>query len=322
MSLHERPDVAGYWDANLPSCQLQHLAQLGLKTITIAAFGNGRRNQEPLAILNNGLRWSQYKQEEYSWSNSLVQYHYDENDASRSEFGIVLLATNAKTVMEFDTAGGHGEMLGRDRQARTYNRTKDKMLVVLEKWQYLPFFVSPHGGKMLVAPLAGFLFSEQLAKSSYLIPRSWLVLPANQVIRKLQPLLKSLGTPFRGDVFSKVPNGGEEKWFGFLNTPIFSQALGQPQGDWDNVLHMSRGCRIIKAKRRLSTGRRWTASLSMPERYCAAASASSSSRTAPSGTDASARPRARPGPTTMSTLPTSCPCRASNPTSSGCACTR
>ena len=113
------------------------------------------------------------------------------------------------------------------------------MLAVLEKWQYLPFFVRPNGDKMLVAPLADFLFSEQLALSSYLNARSWLGLPANQVIRKLEPLLLGLGKPFRANVFSKIPNGGQEQWHGFLNTPIFSQALGQPQGEWDGVLHIT-----------------------------------------------------------------------------------
>ena len=65
------------------------------------------------------------------------------------------------------------------------------------------------------------------------------MLPANQVIRKLEPLLKSLGKPFRTNVVSKVPNGGEEKWFGFLNTSIFSQAHGQPRGDLNNILHIT-----------------------------------------------------------------------------------
>ena len=133
VALHDQPDVASYFDPDSPECQLQHLAQLGLKAITIATFGNGRRNQEPRAILDNGLLRSQDGQEEYSWSNSLVQYHYDENDASRSEVGIVLLTTNAKTVMEFVTAGGHGAVLGRDGEAQTYNRTRDKMREVLEK---------------------------------------------------------------------------------------------------------------------------------------------------------------------------------------------
>ena len=93
---------------------------------------------------------------------------------------------------------------------------------------------------MLVAPLAGFPFSEQHVVSSYLNPCSWLVMPANQVIRKLEPLLKSLRKPFRADVFSKAPNGAEQKWLDFQGTPLFSQALGQPQGDWDNVLHITR----------------------------------------------------------------------------------
>ena len=43
MALHDQPDLAGYFDPNSPECQLQHLAQLGLKAIAIAAFGNGRR---------------------------------------------------------------------------------------------------------------------------------------------------------------------------------------------------------------------------------------------------------------------------------------
>ena len=55
VALHDQPDIAGYFDPNSPECQLQHLAQLGLKAIAIAAFGNGRRNQEPRAILDNGL---------------------------------------------------------------------------------------------------------------------------------------------------------------------------------------------------------------------------------------------------------------------------
>ena len=212
---------------------------LGLKQITIAAFNNGRRNQEPRAILSNGLLRSHDGQEEFHWSNSLVQYQYDENDASRSEVGIVLLATNAKSVMEFVNAGGHGAMLGQDGQPRTYNRTKEKMLSVLEKWQYMPFFVRPHADKLLFAPLAGFPFSEQHVCSAYLNPRSWLVLPANQVVRKLEPLLKSLGKPFRADVFSKAPKGAEEKWLDFQGTPLGSGTLGQPQGDWDNVLHIT-----------------------------------------------------------------------------------
>ena len=153
-------DSCEFFDPNTHEYQLQHLAMLGLKQITIAAFEQGRRNQEPRAILSNGLLRSHDGQEDFHWSNSLVQYQYDENDASRSEVGIVLLATNAKSVMEFVTAGGHGAMLGQDGQPRTYNRTKEKMLSALEKWQYMPFFVRPHADKLLFATLAGFPFSE------------------------------------------------------------------------------------------------------------------------------------------------------------------
>ena len=236
---HDSDESCEFFDPNSHEYQPQHLAMLGLKQITIAAFGNGRRNQEPRAILSNGLLRSHDGQEDFHWSNSLVQYQYDENDASRSEVGIVLLATNAKSVMEFVNAGGHGAMLGQDGQPRTYNRTKDKMLSVLEKWQYMPFFVRPHADKLLFAPLAGFPFSEQHVCSAYLNPRSWLVLPANQVVRKLEPLLSHLGTPFRAGVFSKAPRSEEPKWLAFQGTPLGAGALGQAQGGWEKVLHIT-----------------------------------------------------------------------------------
>ena len=64
------------------------------------------------------------------------------------------------------TAGGHGAMLGRDCKAESDG--KEKMQEVLENWKYLPFFVRPYAGKMLFAPLAGFPFSEQYTRDTYL----------------------------------------------------------------------------------------------------------------------------------------------------------
>ena len=71
---HNSDESYEYFDPNSHEYQLQHLAMLGLKQITIAAFNNGRRNQEPRAILSNGLLRSHDGQEEYHWRNSLVQY--------------------------------------------------------------------------------------------------------------------------------------------------------------------------------------------------------------------------------------------------------
>ena len=72
------------------------------------------------------------------------------------------------------------------------------MLQVLKKFQFVPFFVRPHTDEMLFVPLPGFPFREELVCSSYLNARSWLLLPANQVMTKLEPLLQSLGAPFVG----------------------------------------------------------------------------------------------------------------------------
>ena len=57
--------------------------------------------------------------------------------------------------------------------------------------------------------------------------------------KKLEPLLLTLGEPFHANVFSKIPTGGEEQWHHFMNTPIFSQALGTPEAEWDGVLHIT-----------------------------------------------------------------------------------
>ena len=74
LKVHHRSDEAhDYFDPNSHEYQRQHLALLGLKAITIAAFGNGRCNQEPRAILGNGILRSHDGQEECPWSNSLVQ---------------------------------------------------------------------------------------------------------------------------------------------------------------------------------------------------------------------------------------------------------
>ena len=62
-------------------------------------------------------------------------------------------------------------------------------------------------------PLPGFPFREELVTGSYLNARSWLLLPARQVITKLEPLLESLGEPFVANVFSRLPrDGGVEEW--------------------------------------------------------------------------------------------------------------
>ena len=79
------------------------------------------------------------------------------------------------------------------------------MLQLLKEYKFIPFFVRPHPDKFLVAPLPGFPFREELVCTSYLNARSWLLLPAHQVMTKLEPLLKSLGAPFVCNVFSRIP---------------------------------------------------------------------------------------------------------------------
>ena len=94
------------------------------------------------------------------------------------------------------------------------------MLQVLKSLSFVPFFVRPHSDKFLVASLAGFPFQENLVNSSDLNARSWLLLPANQVMTKLEPLLQSLGAPFVGGVFRRLPRtNGLNQWISFYNSP-------------------------------------------------------------------------------------------------------
>ena len=209
----------GVFDPALPSCQRQQLAMLGVKGVAIAAFGSSRRGQEPRAMIEKGLLKTPEGDEEFSWNNVLLDYRYDKTDESKKVTGVIILVTNAKTLSSFVSAGGTGGMKSQDGTDRKYNRTKDKMLQVLKEYKFIPFFVRPHPDKFLVAPLPGFPFREELVCSSYLNARSWLVLPANQVITKLEPLLKSLGAPFVGNVFSRIPrDGGVEEWESFYKT--------------------------------------------------------------------------------------------------------
>jgi hypothetical protein len=159
-----------------------------------------------------------------SWNNVLINYTFDPSDKfkeskAKEVTGMVVLISNAKTLEHFVAAGGSGGMKCKDGTDRTYLRTKGKMLQVLKSLQFVPFFVRPHASKFLVAPLAGFPFHEELICSSYLNARSWLVLPANQVITKLEPLLESLGAPFLSKVFKRLPrDGGVELWQSFYDT--------------------------------------------------------------------------------------------------------
>ena len=94
------------------------------------------------------------------------------------------------------------------------------MLQVLKELLFVPFFVRPHTDKFLVAPLAGFPFREGLVNSSYLNARGWLLLPANQAMTKLEPLLQSLDAPFVGKVFHRLKlNSGVDEWMSFYDTP-------------------------------------------------------------------------------------------------------
>jgi len=122
------PAEGGDFDPKQPSCQRQHLAMLGVKGVAIAAFGNGRRSQEPRAMLEKGLLKTPEGDEVFEWNNVLVNYSYDTSDESKSATGMVILITNAKTLARFVQAGGAGGMKNQDGTDRKYNRTKDKML--------------------------------------------------------------------------------------------------------------------------------------------------------------------------------------------------
>ena len=136
--------AGGDFDQNDQSCQLQHLALLGVKGVAIAAFGSSRRSQEPRAMIEKGLLKTPEGDEEFSWSNVLLNYSYDKSDESKKVIGMVVLVTNAKTLSSFVSAGGTGGMKSQDGMDRKYNRTKDKMLQLLKEYKFLPFFVRPH----------------------------------------------------------------------------------------------------------------------------------------------------------------------------------
>ena len=192
---------------------------LGVKAAAFAAFGNRRRSQEPRAMLEKGLLQTPEGDERFEWNKVLVDYNYDASDESKLVTGMVVLVTNAKTVASFVQAGGAGGMKCQDGTDRKYNRQKDKMLQVLKEILFVPFFVRPYTDKVLFVPLAGFPFREELVCSSCLNARSWLLLPANQVMTKLEPLLQSLGAPFVGKVVHRLPvNGGVEQWESFYDT--------------------------------------------------------------------------------------------------------
>jgi len=117
----------GVFDPELPSCQRQQLAMLGVKGVAFAAFGSGRRSQEPRAMQDKGLLRTPGGDEEYSWNNVLLDYRYDVRDETKKVTGMIILVTNAKTLSSFVSAGGTGGMKSQDGTDRKYNRTKDKM---------------------------------------------------------------------------------------------------------------------------------------------------------------------------------------------------
>ena len=134
------PDDGGKFDPNKPSCQREHLAMLGVKGVAIAAFGNGRRSQEPRAMLEKGLLQTPEGDEVFEWNNVLVNYNYDTSDESKLVSGMVILITDAKTLDGFVQAGGAGGMKCQDGTHRKYNRRKDKVLQVLNALLFVPFW--------------------------------------------------------------------------------------------------------------------------------------------------------------------------------------
>ena len=120
------PDQGGEFDPHKPPCQREHLAMIGVKAAALAAFGNGRRSQEPRAMLEKGLLQTPEGDEVFEWNNVLVDYKYDASDESKLVTGMAILVTNAKTLAEFVAAGGAGGMKCQGGTNRTYLRTKDE----------------------------------------------------------------------------------------------------------------------------------------------------------------------------------------------------